>query len=153
VLLQFIGKCLIPDYLKEFVKLRNQKGFTLVEVMAAMLLLSIISIVVYSFINFSSVQNVQSKNREEAITIGQKHLQSTIEEMKAGQFNSPLNQTAYTQDKGYTISRIETDPGDPIPNTYLPDLQFHVSIQGIAYRQGSSNAKQVTVSVSWEGTN
>ncbi|QHE53149.1 prepilin-type N-terminal cleavage/methylation domain-containing protein [Pontibacillus sp. HMF3514] len=133
--------------------MKSQKGFTLVEVLAALLLLSIISIVVYSFINFSSVQSVQSKNREEALKIGQKHLQTTIEEIKAGQLSSPLNQSAYTQENGYTISRIATNPGDPIPNTYLPELQLHVSLQGIAYRPGSSDAKQITVTVSWEGTN
>ncbi len=99
------------------------------------------------------MQNVQSKNREEAIMIAQRHLQTTVEEMKAGQLSSSLSQTAYTQDNGYTLSRIETELGDPIPNTYLPNLQHHVSIQGIAYRQGSSTAKQITVSVSWEGPN
>jgi prepilin-type N-terminal cleavage/methylation domain-containing protein len=137
--------------------IRNEQGLTLIEVLGAM---AVLSILVMSFVALSQYTGsavVKADRQSDAMVIAQQKLNElrttilattpmpSVTDLTAGTLNSPDP----TYSIYYTITSIETPPD-------LPDdwASFNkVSVQGMVLLSdnGTKVSRVLTVSVVWEG--
>ncbi|MFD1736019.1 prepilin-type N-terminal cleavage/methylation domain-containing protein [Bacillus salitolerans] len=136
----------------------QQNGMTLFEVLAAIVILSIIAIVLMNSMGFTSIAFSKSDKKVEAILIAETELKVKLHELEIA--SPPINvcTTSCTESKSvnrnghnYHISIIETSLTQTPAYNYSSQNPY-VSMQGIAvmYNGTSNEQRLITVVVDWE---
>ncbi len=136
--------------------LRNEKGMTLVEVLAALVL---IGLAVTLFVSLSGTAALSSRTedrRSEAMEIAENELNLWKGRLKAGEALPTVLPYIYPENAypGYQVRLLaprilnaSTNPA-ALYDGQLAGLSQHVSMQTIVYRSGQPHL--VTIIVSWE---
>lgn len=87
------------EFLSKNCKPLNRKGFTLVELLAAILLLSIVAIAVMAIFHSSITNNQRAQLKNDAVNLAQ----SIIEEYRARDFTDLVNETGHSDRYEYIV--------------------------------------------------
>lgn len=137
---------------------KSQRGITLLEVLAAITILSIIGIVLLNSVGFTTSSFVKSDQKVEALRIAESEL--TVRMYAIGSSTTLPNicsteckvvKTVNSKGSIYTVTFIETSLVATPAYNYTSPNPF-VSLQAIAVMKngGSSEQRLITVIVSWE---
>lgn len=122
----------------------NEKGLTLVEAMAATVILSLVVITFLNISGYSTLSNQKSDRRVEAQNIAEEQLSSARDYVRINN-GLPANPSV----PGYSVTIQQTDLGNPAAYNTTTFQPNHVSLQAVVLLSGIP--KLLTVTVSWSG--
>jgi prepilin-type N-terminal cleavage/methylation domain-containing protein len=137
----------------------SERGITLIEVLAAITILSIITVVLINSLGLTTSAFTRSDYKVEALRIAESELSIYLHEIQTA---TPLPSICTTEckrietvvsenGKSYTVTIIETSL-DENPAYQYSAIDSFVSLQGISIMDNGTTSEQrlITVIVSWE---
>ncbi|WP_158301532.1 type IV pilus modification PilV family protein [Paenibacillus mesophilus] len=124
----------------------NEKGFTLLEVLAAVVILGIVIIGFVNLTNFNLISDRNSGRYDAALKIAEEKLNEARSQIKTGNAYTaapavPAPYTAFIQDQPYTAAAV-TYNNSQFGNSMA-------SLQTVVYMNGAP--RLLTVTISWSG--
>lgn len=126
-------------------RLKNERGITLIEVMAASVILGILVVSFLSFSGYSILAGKKSDRSTEAQRIAEKQLNIARQSISEDPTKLPAKPTV----PGYDVTIQATDLVNTINYVSTSFLANHISLQAIVFM--NSTPKVLTVTVSWSG--
>jgi prepilin-type N-terminal cleavage/methylation domain-containing protein len=137
---------------------RTERGITLIEVLAAITILSIITVVLVNSLGFTTSAFTRSDRKVEALRIAESELSIRLYEIqntspKPTVCASDCKTVSSVSKNGvtYTVTTIETSLIEN-PTYQYSTADTFISLQGIALKDNGTTLEQrlITVIVSWE---
>lgn len=124
---------------------KNQKGITLIELLAAMIILGVVVMSFVSISNYSSLADHRSGMQTEAMRLAEGKLNTLRNEITPSDPIGSMNNT--TVENGYTI-KIEDYPLNSVTH---PASNRIVTVNAIVLMHNGTNseARLLTVTASW----
>jgi prepilin-type N-terminal cleavage/methylation domain-containing protein len=125
----------------------NEKGFTLIEILAAVSLLSLILLTFTNLLGFTTLSFVKSDKKAFAVQLAENEL---IKTSQAIAFGDPIYNNQIVNDYEVTVN-VTTVTASPSYTNIPVNLDQHVSLQSIVNDPNQPGVTRlVTVTVSWE---
>jgi type II secretory pathway pseudopilin PulG len=137
---------------------KSEQGITLIEVLAAITILSIITIVLMNSLGFTTLAFMRSDNKVEALRIAESELTVNLHETQTATTLPSVctteckrKKTVSKDGQNFEVTIIETSLVENPTYNYTSSPSF-VSLQGISVLNNGTTSEQrlITVIVSWE---
>ncbi|MCC2685283.1 MAG: hypothetical protein K0R75_2182 [Paenibacillaceae bacterium] len=136
--------------------IRNERGITLIEIMAAVVILSITVVIFTNISQYLSDNTVKDDKRTEALNIANQKLNSVVNAISStSPFTGINTQNATTTIDGYPVTVNETALTNTTGSSFsnIPADERHVSLSSVVlmYNSGTgqNEPRLITVTVSW----
>jgi type II secretory pathway pseudopilin PulG len=136
--------------------IRNERGITLIEILAAVIILGITVAIFTNISQYLTNNSVKDDERTEALNIANLKLNSVVNALPSSSPFANINtQNASTTIDGYPVTVNETALTSMTGSSFsnIPAVERHVSLSSVVlmYNSGTgqNEPRLITVTVSW----